>query len=331
MLTEDLNTEIIEFCPQGHAYQHLFEKPKSYSGKAMCDICERKDLSKNCEDGFYHCSICQWDKCLKCRTMPPIINAIVMNDLAEVQNLSKENDFEIEKKYDDFEDKTVFMKACKNGNLDIVKFLVSSGCAMAAKDSYHRTAFFNACACGNLNIVKYLKSVGYDIYETDDNDQTCFHIASWNCQIDVVKYLVSLEEWDIHEKDQNGFTAFLSVCLRGNRTMMEYFISLGSKLDEMDNLGYTPFLLACCSNNLDAVNYLISLGCDINEKSNLGQSGYNFAHNSYNISLAILLLEYGCEITRSFSDIEKTDFAKEIDARIQKNKKFKTSHCKSMD
>lgn len=317
-IEKDENTEMIEFCPKGHVYQHLFEQPKSYSGKPMCDICERTGLSNNCEDGFYHCPICKWDKCLKCKTMPSIMYAIAMDDLAKVQSLSKENNFFIDKKYNDLEGKTIFMKACKNGKLRIVKFLISLGCDMTLKDNCHMTGLSYACACGNLDIVKYLKSIGYDIYEKYINGTTCFHVASRNGRIDVVKYLVSLE-WDIHEQNDNGYTAFLNVCLKGNVKMVKYFISLGSKLDEVDNYGNTAFLCTCVSGNLDSVNYLISLGCDIDKRSYFGISGYDYAYK-YNTSLAVVLLEYGCEITRfhrSAFNIVKEDLANKIDDRIE--------------
>jgi ankyrin repeat protein len=51
------NLEVIRLCPQGHECQHL-------PGCTYCDDC-KLNISKEM-DGYYDCSICQWDQCVKC-------------------------------------------------------------------------------------------------------------------------------------------------------------------------------------------------------------------------------------------------------------------------
>jgi len=51
------------------------------------------------------------------------------------------------------------LKACKNGNLDDVKYLVSLGCDPKVNNNY---AIRHASSYGHLKVVKYLVSVGCD-------------------------------------------------------------------------------------------------------------------------------------------------------------------------
>lgn len=329
--TNDQNTEVIQFCWNGHKCEHYRDKntlPKVYQAKrynsVFCDICERGDILRNSNDGFYHCSICEYDKCFNCRIMSPIMYAIVMNDLHKVQILSKEDGFDINKKYTDCNNKTIFIKACSHGKLAIVKYLISlAGCDINAKDRDNITGFFYACRFGHLDIVKYLNSLGYDIYEKNTQFGTGFHYATRNSQIEILKYFVSLG-WDINEVDAQDMTPFCYSCHKGNLTIMKYFISLGPR-DQIDD-DYrisSPFILACVSSNLEAVKYLISLGYNINYKTKFVPYGYDFAKQTNNISLAILLMEYGCEITPILRKNENVDLTKAIAHRIQEIEKSK--------
>jgi len=181
----------IDSCPKGHTIKGLFEKPESYSQKPKCNICERKDLLKNSKGGFYQCPKCQWNKCSKCRPIPPIMLAIGMNDLDKVKSLSQEDGFKINEKYQWLGDKTVYMKACQSGNKDIVKFLISLKCDIKAQDKYQMTGLFHACASGDLEMVKFLKSKGCNIFERNINGTNCFHVATRQNQMHIIKYLIS--------------------------------------------------------------------------------------------------------------------------------------------
>ncbi|AGD93027.1 putative ankyrin repeat protein [Megavirus lba] len=55
--------------------------------------------------------------------------------------------------------------ACKYGHLDVVKFLVDNGAIFHSKNNY---AIKSACDNGHINIVKYLIECGIDIRETDN-------------------------------------------------------------------------------------------------------------------------------------------------------------------
>jgi ankyrin repeat protein len=257
--------------------------------------------------------------------MPPIMHAIVMNDLKNIQILSKEDDFDINKKYNDFSNKTIFIKACSNGNLKIVKYLVSLGCDMNVRDDKGKTGFLHTCSCGHLDIIKYLKSLEYDIFEKNDDGYSGLDLPTMHGRIETIKFFVS-SGFDIHEQNSD-LTPFLLSCYYGDLTIIKYFISLGNcDEDDQDNR-IPPFILVCQSKNLEAVKYLISEGYNIN-KTVFGQSGYDIAYNSNNILLVVLLLEYGCKITTILQKNENLDLVEAIENRIQQIEKSKQTIVK---
>jgi ankyrin repeat protein len=53
--------------------------------------------------------------------------------------------------------------ACKNGNENLVKYLVKIGVDVKKLNKYGETPLFDACYSGNVNLVKYLVENGVDI------------------------------------------------------------------------------------------------------------------------------------------------------------------------
>ena len=53
--------------------------------------------------------------------------------------------------------------ACKNGNEDLVKYLINHGADINKVNEAGETPLFNACSGKNGNLVKYLIEQGVDI------------------------------------------------------------------------------------------------------------------------------------------------------------------------
>src|SRR3989338_7549375 len=76
-------------------------------------------------------------------------------------------------------------EACKNGDLNTIKYLVSHGVDIRYDDDY---VVRLASKYGHLEVVKYLVEQGADIRAYDDDS---VGMASKNGHLEVVKYLVS--------------------------------------------------------------------------------------------------------------------------------------------
>ena len=57
--------------------------------------------------------------------------------------------------------RTPLHKACQNGYLPVVQYLIEKGANIKAKDEYHWTPLYIACFKCHLQIVQYLNGKGF--------------------------------------------------------------------------------------------------------------------------------------------------------------------------
>ena len=132
---------------------------------------------------------------------------------------------------------------CINGNLVIVKYLVSIGAPV------ENNALENASFCGHLEIVKYLVSIGATV-----GDRVVVN-ASAHGQLEVVKYLVSIGA-------SVGDDAVITACDYGHLEVVKYLVSIGAKFGN-SIYGDSPFVTAIRRGRLTIVKYLVSIGVPI--------------------------------------------------------------------
>lgn len=86
---------------------------------------------------------------------------------------------------------TALMRACANGKLEIVKYLISKGADVNAKITVgqHKglTALIGASFGGYLEVVKYLVSKGADINAKSDSGMTALNVAKTNAIKEVLR------------------------------------------------------------------------------------------------------------------------------------------------
>ena len=78
-----------------------------------------------------------------------------------------------------------------NSQFPIVKYLISIGANIEAKDGIGKRPLHCACEKGDLPIVKFLISKGAEIEPKDKNHKTPLNYASNSGKIDVVKFLLN--------------------------------------------------------------------------------------------------------------------------------------------
>ncbi|MGX2981911.1 ankyrin repeat domain-containing protein [Helicobacter sp. 23-1045] len=143
--------------------------------------------------------------------------------------------------------------ASYQGHLEIVKYLISKGANVNAKDSFGWTALISASSNGKLELVKYLISKGADVKAKSNDGYTALMSASFDGHLEVVKVLV--------ESSKSGLFSFFS---KGN-------------INEKDKWGRTALMLASIKGHLEVVKYLVEKGVDINAQDNEGLTALNKA------------------------------------------------------
>ena len=126
-----------------------------------------------------------------------------------------------------------FIEACKSGDLEAVKYLVSQGVDVQTDNNL---AVQCASENGHLEDVKYLVSQGADVTA---NGNYAVQFASENGHLEVVKYLVS-QGADV-TADNNYAVRWASI--RGHLEVVKYLVSQGAPITDISkrDLHYLSF------------------------------------------------------------------------------------------
>jgi ankyrin repeat protein len=115
------------------------------------------------------------------------------NNLNKLIELLKNNSIDIHR-----DNENMFLLACKNGNLDIVKYLIINAEKYSGKKiNIHikgNCVFNNACMNNHVNIVKYLMTIAEDYsgkkIDINYNNDEAFAYAYIKNNIDIVRVLI---------------------------------------------------------------------------------------------------------------------------------------------
>jgi len=134
---------------------------------------------------------------------------------------------------------TDFRNACMEGNLVLVKKLISEGADVNAKlqTSNLSTPLLNACARGHEKVVACLLENGADITIGNQDGETAIHIAI-----------------------KHNFVP-----------LVEFLLSHGSTINETDNQDNTPLHHASMAGHVRIVQLLLKKGADKNLKNDSGK------------------------------------------------------------
>lgn len=194
--------------------------------------------------GFVPFSIAQADK-----TTEWLLLYAMQGDLLKVKSLLEQGvDVNAKAKIEGIE-LTALIVASKEGNLEIVKYLISKGAnvndKVIAGEIGGFTALMSASAAGHTEIVKYLILKGADINAKADNGRTALIIASQKGYLEVVKALAEgkggffKKGADINAKGNNGKTALINAVFEGHLDVAKYLISKGADMNTTIELNAT--------------------------------------------------------------------------------------------
>ena len=131
-------------------------------------------------------------------------------------------------------DSTLLIKACKEGDLEKVKYLYEAG---ADFRSYNNYALQAASENGHIQVVKYLCEAGADI--RSDNDYA-LEGASEHGHLEVVKYLCEAGA-DIHSDDD---WAISLASIKGNLEVVKYLCEAGADISKI-SYKHKKYILFC--------------------------------------------------------------------------------------
>ncbi|XP_013083774.2 uncharacterized protein LOC106068824 isoform X3 [Biomphalaria glabrata] len=182
-----------------------------------------------------------------------IHDAVRAGDLERVKDLI--NSFNEMKDFRDGNGWTPIHLAAARGNIDILRWLVTSDADINAVTPTGYNAMHIAAMHGHMNSMMVLQAMGCSITSVTLDKQSALHLASKNGHLECIKWLVA-NRASITQKDNKGKTAgqlaednhfdqcadFLNVCLQEVRNPKSTFY----QINEIEN-SLTPITEDCSS------------------------------------------------------------------------------------
>ncbi|XP_071083404.1 alpha-latroinsectotoxin-Lt1a-like [Haliotis cracherodii] len=164
------------------------------------------------------------------------------------------------------DNKDAVMFAVESGHYEVFELLVSEGAKLSGTQQYNKDCLMLACAGGNVNIVKYLLSTkSFDVNKKGGwNNSTPVMMAARRGYYDVYHLLVS-EGADLSLANIDNQDILMAACKGGNLSIIKHLLSL-KNVDVNKQGGHklqTPVMLAAENGNASVFDLLVSEGADL--------------------------------------------------------------------
>ncbi|XP_048241730.1 uncharacterized protein LOC125374644 [Haliotis rufescens] len=188
---------------------------------------------------------------------------------------------------------TAVMMAAKKGHYDVYNLLVLEGADLSLTDESNRDCLMLACKEGNVSIVKHLLSLKtLDInVQRESLKQTAVMIAAKKGHYDVYNLLV-LEGADLSLTDESNIDCLMFACEGGNVSVVKHLLSL--KIFDINRRGgfwnETPVMMAAINGHYGVYNLLVLEGADLSLTDEYNRDCLMFACEGGNVSVVKHLL-----------------------------------------
>ncbi|XP_062574071.1 uncharacterized protein LOC134235911, partial [Saccostrea cucullata] len=154
--------------------------------------------------------------------------------------------------------------AALSGNIELYEYLVEKDLDVKRKEQNVKSVLHQCCRNGKLEMCKYLVNKHPEILEISDDDRsTVLHDAAWGGNVDVFNFLID-KGLDVKSTAQNGKTVLHQCCRNGKLEMCKYLVNKHPELLEIsDNDRSTVLHDAAWGGNVDVFNFLIDKGLDV--------------------------------------------------------------------
>ena len=185
----------------------------------------------------------------------------------------------------------VLHHAAWSGDLELFQYLIEKGSDIFIKTKNNSSCLHFAAKVGSLKICKVvLQKYNFDINARDDGGLTILHSAAWSGDSELLQYLIDYGS-DVFSKTKNGrnclHIAAEQGCLKICRVLLQHY---NFDVDERDDDGFAVLHSAVLAGNLELFQYLIENGSDVFSKTQNGRSCLHIAAEQGHLKICRMLL-----------------------------------------
>ena len=193
---------------------------------------------------------------------------------------------------------SMFIKAARNGTVQIVQDYINSGADLNVREEYGWTALHSASKWGKTGCLSLLIGAGADLnVQHEKYGWTAIHLTSqWDKTVCLSLLIKAGADYDVQTKV--GQTALHLVSWKGKTECVKLLIAAGADLNILEEDGYTALHLASCNGKTECVKLLIKAGADLNIRTTkewlnykAGNQAIDIAREQQHAEIVKLLLE----------------------------------------
>ncbi len=121
-------------------------------------------------------------------------------------------------------------------------------------------------------------------------------ISANSNNMEVFRMLVENYKCDINHKNKNGVTPLITASNVNNKSLMEFIIEKGGKVDDKDDKEWTALMISTLKGYKEIVKLLLEKGSNINNKENYGHTALTIASQNGHKEIVKLLIEKGANV-----------------------------------
>ena len=184
----------------------------------------------------------------------------------------------------------------------IIAYFQQKGLDIYATDKQGNNILFYAAKGGNIDLMKKYIAQGFDYKKINTEGENIVLFASHGARgysnpLEVYQYLDGLGI-DMTLTNNLGENALHNIALSTkDLSIIDFFIKKGTDIHQKDNEGNTAFLNAAKGNNLEVLQKLAPFTKNINEQNSEGFSAITYATKSMNLESFEFLKEKGSNTT----------------------------------
>ena len=159
----------------------------------------------------------------------------------------------------------VFLEKAKEGNTEVVKWLIAAGIDINSADNNSNTALGWALYKGHTETVQALLAHGAKI---NDGKTAAFMRASLNGYAKIVQVLLT-HGAKIEARDGSGLTALMWASYKGHTETVQVLLAHGADIEAKDYDGWTALISASMNGHTETVLALLAHGASGSRRPDL--------------------------------------------------------------